>query len=74
MKPVAVLAIILIVIGVIALAYGGFSFTTREKVRPARFLCRRFWVYWRWSEESLCSWLAGARDRVRDRRYGLRAL
>lgn len=32
MKPVAVLAIILIVIGVIALAYGGFSFTTREKV------------------------------------------
>jgi uncharacterized membrane protein HdeD (DUF308 family) len=32
MKPVAVLAIILIIIGVIALAYGGFSFTTREKV------------------------------------------
>jgi drug/metabolite transporter (DMT)-like permease len=32
MKPIAVLAIILIVIGVIALAYGGFSFTTREKV------------------------------------------
>ena len=32
MKPVAVLAIILIVIGVIALADGGFNFTTREKV------------------------------------------
>jgi drug/metabolite transporter (DMT)-like permease len=32
MKPVALLAIILIVIGVIALAYGGFNFTTREKV------------------------------------------
>ena len=32
MKPVAVLAIILIIIGVIALAYGDFSFTTREKV------------------------------------------
>ena len=32
MEPVAVLAIILIVIGVIVLAYGGFSFTTREKV------------------------------------------
>ena len=32
MKPVALLAIILIVIGVIALAYGGFNFTTKEKV------------------------------------------
>jgi drug/metabolite transporter (DMT)-like permease len=32
MKPVAVLAIILIVIGVIALAYGGFNFTIREEV------------------------------------------
>jgi uncharacterized membrane protein YidH (DUF202 family) len=32
MKPVALLAIMLIVIGVIALAYGGFNFTTREKV------------------------------------------
>jgi hypothetical protein len=32
MRPVAVLAIILIVIGVIALAYGGFNFTTKEKV------------------------------------------
>ena len=32
MKPVALLAIILIVIGVIALAYGGFNFTTREEV------------------------------------------
>jgi uncharacterized membrane protein YidH (DUF202 family) len=32
MKPVAVLAIILIIIGVIALAYGGFNFTTKERV------------------------------------------
>lgn len=32
MKPAALLAIILIVIGVIALAYGGFNFTTKEKV------------------------------------------
>jgi hypothetical protein len=32
MKPVAVVAIILIVIGVIALAYGGFNFTTKDKV------------------------------------------
>ena len=32
MKPTAIVAILLIVIGVIALAYGGFSFTTKEKV------------------------------------------
>jgi drug/metabolite transporter (DMT)-like permease len=32
MKPAAILAIILIVIGVIALGYGGFNFTTKEKV------------------------------------------
>jgi uncharacterized membrane protein YidH (DUF202 family) len=32
MKPTAVLAVILILIGVIALAYGGFNFTTKEKV------------------------------------------
>lgn len=32
MKPTAVLAVILIIIGVIALAYGGFNVTTKEKV------------------------------------------
>ncbi len=32
MKAVMVVGIVLIVIGVIALAYGGFSFTTSEKV------------------------------------------
>jgi drug/metabolite transporter (DMT)-like permease len=32
MKPTAIVGIILIVIGVIAFAYGGFSFTTTEKV------------------------------------------
>ena len=32
MTPTAIVGIILIVIGVIALAYGGFSFTTSEKV------------------------------------------
>jgi drug/metabolite transporter (DMT)-like permease len=32
MRPVAVFAILLIVIGVVALAYGGFNFTTKEKV------------------------------------------
>jgi hypothetical protein len=32
MKPTGIIGIILIVIGVIALAYGGFTYTTREKV------------------------------------------
>jgi uncharacterized membrane protein YidH (DUF202 family) len=32
MKPLMILGIVLIVVGVIALAYGGFSFTTTEKV------------------------------------------
>jgi uncharacterized membrane protein YidH (DUF202 family) len=32
MKLTAVVAVILIAIGVIALAYGGLSFTTKEKV------------------------------------------
>jgi len=32
MKPAAIVGIILIAIGIIALAYGGFSYTTREKV------------------------------------------
>lgn len=31
MKPATIVGILLIVLGVIALAYGGFSFTTREK-------------------------------------------
>ena len=32
MKPAMVVGIALIVIGIVALAYGGFSFTTTEKV------------------------------------------
>jgi hypothetical protein len=32
MKPIMVVGIVLIVLGVIALALGGFSFTTSEKV------------------------------------------
>ena len=32
MKPLMIVGIILIALGVIALAYGGFSFTTTEKV------------------------------------------
>ena len=35
MKPAGVIGIILIVVGVIALAYGGFSYTKREKVIDA---------------------------------------
>ena len=32
MKPAGILGIILIVIGIVALAYGGFTYTKREKV------------------------------------------
>ena len=35
MKPVGIVGLILIAIGIIALAYGGFSYTTREKVIDA---------------------------------------
>ena len=35
MKPAGILGIILIAIGIIALAYGGFSYTKREKVIDA---------------------------------------
>jgi uncharacterized membrane protein YidH (DUF202 family) len=34
-KPAGIIGIILIAIGIIALAYGGFSYTTREKVIDA---------------------------------------
>lgn len=32
MKPTGIIGIVLIAIGIVALAYGGFSYTTREKV------------------------------------------
>jgi hypothetical protein len=32
MKPAGILGIVLIVIGIVALAYGGFTYTKREKV------------------------------------------
>jgi uncharacterized membrane protein YidH (DUF202 family) len=32
MKPLMILGVILIIVGIVALAYGGFSFTTTEKV------------------------------------------
>jgi uncharacterized membrane protein YidH (DUF202 family) len=35
MKPAGIIGIILIVIGIIALAYGGFSYTKREKIIDA---------------------------------------
>jgi uncharacterized membrane protein YidH (DUF202 family) len=35
MKPAAILGVILIVVGIIALAYGGFTYTKREKVIDA---------------------------------------
>jgi uncharacterized membrane protein YidH (DUF202 family) len=35
MKPAGIIGVILIVIGIVALAYGGFSFTQREKIIDA---------------------------------------
>jgi uncharacterized membrane protein YidH (DUF202 family) len=35
MKPAGIVGIILIVVGIIALAYGGFSYTKREKIIDA---------------------------------------
>lgn len=35
MKPAGIIGIILIVVGIIALAYGGFTYTQREKVIDA---------------------------------------
>ena len=35
MKPVGIIGIILIIIGIVALAYGGFTYTKREKVIDA---------------------------------------
>lgn len=35
MKPAGIIGVVLIVIGIIALAYGGFTYTTREKVIDA---------------------------------------
>jgi uncharacterized membrane protein len=35
MKPAGMIGVLLIVIGIVALAYGGFSYTKREKVIDA---------------------------------------
>jgi amino acid transporter len=35
MKPAGIVGLVLITIGIIALAYGGFSYTTREKALDA---------------------------------------
>ena len=35
MKPTGIVGVILIAIGIIALAYGGFSYTKREKIIDA---------------------------------------
>ena len=32
MKPLAIVGVVLIILGIIALAYQGFTYTTREKV------------------------------------------
>ncbi len=35
MKPAGIIGIILIIVGIVALAYGGFSYTKKEKVIDA---------------------------------------
>ena len=35
MKPAAIVGIILIIVGIVAFAYGGFSYTKREKIIDA---------------------------------------
>lgn len=35
MKPTGIIGVILIVIGIVALAYGGFTYTKREKIIDA---------------------------------------
>ncbi|MDQ6654980.1 MAG: DUF3185 domain-containing protein [Verrucomicrobiota bacterium] len=35
MKPTGIVGIVLIAIGILALAYGGFKYTTREKIIDA---------------------------------------
>lgn len=35
MKPAGIVGIVLILVGIVALAYGGFSYTKREKVIDA---------------------------------------
>jgi uncharacterized membrane protein YidH (DUF202 family) len=32
MKPLMIVGVVLVLVGIVALAYGGFSFTTTEKV------------------------------------------
>lgn len=32
MKPIGIVGVLLIIIGIVALAYGGFTYTKREKV------------------------------------------
>ena len=73
MKPLMIVGIVLIVIGVIALAYGGFSFTTSEtvaevgplkiekdKTRSVRCLLSS--AAWRWSGK--WCWLSSAPARA----------
>ncbi len=69
---VLIIAIVLIAIGVVSLAYQGITYTTREKVldlgpikatadkeRTSRF--RRSWAGWRWRAAWSCSWSERAR-------------
>ncbi len=65
---VLIIAIVLIAIGVVSLAYQGITYTTREKIagsrarsrppptRSTRSRSRRSWAGWRWPAGWSCSW------------------
>jgi hypothetical protein len=84
MKPVMLVGIILIVLGLVALAYKGITYTTQEevaKIGPLEAkvqkektipLPRPSWVAWRWRAD-LC-WWSSEPGRVDQRSAGRRAL
>jgi uncharacterized membrane protein len=58
MKPVLLIGIALILLGIVALSYERITYTTKEKVidigpihatadEKNQFLCRHYWAVWR---------------------------
>jgi hypothetical protein len=81
MKPISIAGILLVILGVLALAYQGFTYTHREKVldvgpihatKDTRrlFPFPRYWAAWRWWEGSFCWWPAGKGQRNGSFRFG----
>ena len=69
MKPISLAGILLVILGVLALAYQGFTYTHREKVLDVgpihatkdtqdMFPFHRYSAAWHWWEESCCWWPA----------------